>query len=337
MSGLDHKVFAEAAEILDGCAKPVLLTHAKADGDAYGALVGMRALLAARGVEAQAVSFDPLPERYSVFGRYPPISVLGRDVDVSDLARADAVIVLDTCTYNQLAPAADWLRDATVPKIAVDHHRTRDELADVFVIDTQAAATCLVLYDWARSLGWSIDDTAAEAIFIGIATDTGWFRHANTDARALGAAAELSKCGVRSNELFQRLYQNDSAARLRLLGVALDSLEFHDDGRVAITTIEADAIDRVGARMSDSEDIINEPLRIATVAVSILAIDQGDGIVRVSFRSKVPLDDTMPDVNVASVAESLGGGGHARASGARIRGSLADVRRRAIEAVREAG
>lgn len=329
------KTFTDAAETMVACGRPVLLTHERPDGDAYGALTAMRALLRGQGVDATAIVLEPLPDRYAVFQRYPPISVLGRDVETSDLRDVDGVIVVDTCSYSQLGPMAAWVRDTDVPKVAIDHHCTRDELADVYVIDETAAAACLIVYDLARAVHWPIERDAAEAMFIGIATDTGWFRHANTDARALAAAAELARQGAHVNQLYDRLYLSDSVARVRLLGAALASLELLCDRRLAVMTLPADRIADTGASIADTEDIINEPMRIGRVVVAVLLIDQGDGVIRASLRSKPPWREDAVDVDVAAVASALGGGGHARAAGVRLRGPWTQARDTVINAVRD--
>jgi len=341
MSGLEKKVFAEAANLIGSWRRPLLISHVKPDGDALGSLVAMRALLASQGIAADAVLFDPIPDRYAAFHRYDPMPVYGHAVQEADLNAADGIVLLDTCSYSQIHPIADWLKTTTVPKIAVDHHITRDDLADRYVIDEKAAAACLILFDWAQALGWKITDDCAEALFIGIAMDTGWFRYSNTDHRVLVAAAILVGKGVRPNELFQRLFQSESTQRVRLLGAALGSLELLARDRVAVMSLSVDAMSTCGASRLDTEDIVNEPLRIGSVIISVLLVEQEDGLVRASFRSREPFKDdksagsapheTAIDVDVAKVAATFGGGGHARAAGARIKGTLPDVRRTLTE------
>lgn len=331
----DDGTLTEIAAAIQRLRHPLLLSHAKPDGDALGSLVAMRSFLGQLGVEARALLFDPLPSRYAVFNRYESMPVWKSTVEEADLADVDGVIVLDTCTYNQLSPIADWLRTATVPKIAVDHHVTRDDLADHYVVDESAAATCLILYEWAQAMGWSIEKDTGEALLIGMAMDTGWFRHANTDARVLSACADLAQRGVRSHELHQELFLRESPGRVRLLGVALGAMQLHARQRMAVMALTSEAITRVGATKADTEDIVNEPLRIGSVVVSILLVEDTDGPVRVSFRSKPPLvgGDDDADVDVAALAAAFGGGGHTRAAGARIDGKLSEVQRSIVERV----
>lgn len=326
MSALEARVFQEAANRVSAWKRPLLVSHTIPDGDALGSLATMRLLLRSQGVEAIAVVFDAISNRYAIFQRFDPMPVWGKDIGESGVSDVDAVILLDTCAYSQLTPMADWLRATKLPRIAVDHHITRDVEAELYVIDESAAANCLILYEWARAVGWPITKETAEAMFIGMAMDTGWFRHANTDRRVLAASAELVDRGANTHELFEQLFLRETHGRVRLLGAALGTLELLADDRLAVMVLEAEAFPRVGATYVDTEDIVNEPLRINTVVVSVLLVDRGDGLIRASFRSKPPLNHGMPDVDVAAVAQTFGGGGHRNAAGARVTGKLAEVR-----------
>lgn len=326
MSALPSDVIVTATECIGSFARPLLITHTKPDGDALGSLVAMRSILAAQGKRARALLFDPLPGRYGLFSRYGPLSVLGADVGESDLSEADGIIILDTCAYAQLDPIERWLRGARQKKLVVDHHATREPIADVYVVDESAAANCLILFEWARQAEWQLDKHAREALFIGIAMDTGWFRHSNADPRALSAAAELMADGVDAHALYQQLYQNETAGRVRLLGAALESMELLEDGKVAIMVIPAGTFARMSAEPADTEEIVSEPLRIGSVVMSVLLVESGDGIVRLSFRSKAPVAKGAPDVDVAALAQSFGGGGHRRAAGARVKSTIVQVR-----------
>lgn len=354
MTTLNAQSFIEAAARVASWRRPLLVTHEKPDGDALGSLVAMRALLQTKGLQPTALLFDPVPPRYELFRRFPPLAVLGRDLHMSDLDACDAVIILDTCAYTQLRPLADWLRAAPQPKLAVDHHATRDDLAVFYLIDEPAAATCLILYDCAVAVKWPIEVSTAQALFIGMAMDTGWFRHSNTDYRVLIAAADLVARGVKPHELYESLFLRESAARVRLQSAAIATMELFAADRAAVMTLARRAIADAGATVADTEDIVNEPLRIASVLVSVLLVEHDDGVVHVSFRSKPPSEPgaeatgydarlatlespacstqtARPDVDVAALAQTFGGGGHKRAAGARIPGTLAEVRRSVVE------
>jgi len=335
MTGRETRSWKAAGELAASFKRPLLLSHTRPDCDAFGSLIALRVLLGEAGADPIALAFDPIPRTYEFLkARFPTISVWQHDFFEADLGGVDGIIIADTCTYNQLTPLESWLRTSTLPKIVIDHHATRDALADHYLTDESAAAACLLIYEWARLMNWSLDDDAAAALFLGIATDTGWFAHSNTNGRALAAAAELASSGINPNDYHVMIHQTDTIARVRLLTVALNSLELFAEDRLAVMTLELDTFKRLEVRPSETENMINEPLRIRSVVVSILVIEEPDGLIRVSFRSKAPIASYCElDIDVARLAGDFGGGGHRRASGARVEGSLQEVRRKVVEHV----
>ena len=255
-----------------------------------------------------------------------PVGLFGEDLTESDLDSVDGVVIVDTCAFAQLTPLADWLRSTTPPVVAIDHHVTRDIPGESHLIDPSASAAALIVYDWAKAVGWTLDDKALQAIFVGITTDTGWFAFRNSDTRTFQAATELVGAGVDGHDLYVRVYQSEQPAKVLMLGEALVTLDLLDNGRVAVMQLTRDAFARHAAGTGDTEGIINEPMRIATVDVSVLLVESDDALVRTSFRSK-------RDADVSAIAASFGGGGHVNAAGARIKGALPEVREQVIQAV----
>jgi len=327
--------FGQATAFVRDVRRPLLVSHAKPDGDAIGSLVAMRAVLRVLGAEPFALVYDDIPDRYCFLVDDEPLTRLGADLSLADLDRRgfDGVVVLDTCTYNQLEPIADWLRATSLRKLVVDHHVTRDELADVSVIDESAAAACLVLHEWFESACFEIDAAAAQALYVGIATDTGWFRHSNTDARAMSAATKLVARGVRPSAMFDLLFQQETVARFRLRAAVGSHLELLADDRLAVQAIPARVFDETGSSLAETEDLVNEPLRVSGTVLSVMLVDQGGGVTRVGFRSRAPITEDDPDIDVAAIAMQFGGGGHRRAAGARIQAPLDEAKSRVVEAM----
>lgn len=323
------------AKALAALHRPLVLTHTKADGDALGALVAMRCALRRLGAEPTAIMFDPLPATYAVFERFEPLPVFGCDLSPAALAAnpPDGVVILDTCALGQLEPLADWLRRFEGPRLVVDHHQTRDPIASLELVDERAAAACLILHDLWAATDWELHGEAAEALFIGIATDTGWFTHSNTDARVFAASHALCRTGVIPNALYQAIYQNKPVSRVRLRAAALASLFLEHEGGVAVMTLQPEDFERTGGRLSETENIINDALEIAGVQVAVLLIEHLGGPIRVSLRSREP-HGGGPEVDVASIAATLGGGGHRRASGAKLAGlGMEEARARVLTAI----
>jgi phosphoesterase RecJ-like protein len=274
----------------------------------------MTMALRQRGLDPRPALYEPFPGRYSMleggvtWHRWPAAAAALE-------ADCDAVVILDTCAMSQLEPVGEYVSRA--PRILViDHHATTDAIGDraedLRVCDPSAGAACIIVAEWARAAGVRIDTALATALFVGIATDTGWFRFSNADSRALRVAADLIDVGLEPNELYAAIYQQDSPARLRLISRMLASLQMHANDRLAVMLLrEADFV-AAGADRSVTEDLVNEATRLGCTEATILFTEQ-EGQVRVNFRSKRALD-------VAALARQYGGGGHARAAGARING-----------------
>ncbi len=304
-----------AAGWLRACRRPLLLTHRRPDGDALGALSALTHALRRRGLDPQPTLYEPLPPRYA--GVPGLVAPRRWDRESAALAAAcDAVVIVDTCAWSQLEPAAAFLRQA--PRtLVIDHHPTRDDVGirpgDLRLIDDSAGAVCLVVAELLPALHVALDTTLASALFLGIATDLGWFRFPGTDARALRIAADLVAAGARSHTLYGAIYEREPAAKLRLIGRMLTSLDVRADGRLAVLALRRADFAAAGADGSMTEDLVNEATRLEGTEATVLLTEEADGAVRVNLRSKSWLD-------AAQLARTLGGGGHTRAAGARLPG-----------------
>lgn len=315
---------------LQGCQRPLLLSHRRPDGDALGSLAAMAAACRKLNLDPQVALFEAFPGRYGLLE--PAATWLNWDTVQEVITEScDAVIVLDTCSLSQLEPVAHFLSRA--PRtLVVDHHVTRDPIGtradDLRVIDETASATTLILTEWVRTSDIPLDQTLATALFVGLATDTGWFRYSNADARTLRAAADLLDAGVDGSRLYNALYQQEPAAKLRLVANLLTSLQLHADGKLAVMRLRPADFQRAGADRSMTEDLVNEANRLAGVECTLMFTEEDDGEVRVNLRSKERID-------VAELARRYGGGGHARAAGCRLRGGWDRVVDRFVEETSE--
>ncbi len=309
---IDADEFEAARAWLMSCHRPSVVTHRRPDGDALGAVAGLTLALHALGIDATAALFEPFPTRYELLRD----SVTWHDWTAERDAltsTCDALLVLDTCSVQQLEPIADWLPQA--PRtLVIDHHPTRDAIGtrpgDLRLLDESAGAVCLLVAELLKTAGVAWTPALATALFVGLATDTGWFRFSNTDARLLRMTAELTAAGAAVNAIYRAIYEQDSPARLRLTGRMLQALELHADGQLALLKLRRADFDAAGADRTMTEDLVNEAGRLAGVEATVLFTEEADHI-RVNFRSKARLD-------VAKLAAQFGGGGHTRAAGARL-------------------
>jgi bifunctional oligoribonuclease and PAP phosphatase NrnA len=245
------------------------------------------------------------------------------------LTDIDLLVVLDISDTKRLGALADAVRKLRVPRLVIDHHVPSDDPAgDVILADTAACATGELVYDLARVLALDITPPIARALYTAILTDTGSFRFSNTTPRCLAIAAELLARGVDPEEMYQRVYANAPLGRVRILAEALGTLEVDPPYGLAWLSLGAGATDRHDVRTEDLDGIVEHARSIAGTRMALFFRDLGHGKVKVSFRS-------TGDVDVNRFARHFGGGGHAKAAGAMIPGTLEEVRETVVEAARE--
>ena len=308
-----------AAERIASAARIIITTHVRADGDAVGSALAMQRVLRQQGRTATVYLHETILDRYAFLAAGAPPPVWNAAAAGEILAGADLLLIVDTCAAEQLRGMAEPIRRARIPKLAIDHHVTRDDIADAILLDTEAGACAQIVTGLCDHAGWKIDRETADMLFTGLTTDTGWFRFSNADSPVFTTGARLIEAGARPNELYERLYLNDCEARARLAGYVLSSFELLAEGRLAVIRLTREAIARGGATREMTEDLINEPQRVGSVVACLLLVEpETEGPVRVSFRSKRGVD-------VAALAARFGGGGHERAAGARIAGTMESV------------
>lgn len=323
--------FQSVTTWLQECHRPLLVSHERPDGDSLGAIAGMARALRKRGLAPAPVLFEPLPAPYAFLEPATEWHAWDQARDVL-AGECDALVILDTCALAQLEPLAEFLAQA--PRtLVIDHHATRDPIAtrqgDLRLFDETASATSLIVAEWVRSVGLLFDEPLATALFAGIATDCGWFRFTNTDARTMRVAAELVAAGADASGMYSKLYLQDPPAKLRLITRALGSLELKAGDKLAVMYLRRSDFEAVGADGSMTENLVNEATRLGCTEATLLFVEEPDHTIRVNFRSKRVLD-------VSQIARRFGGGGHARAAGARLRGRWDDVVPRVIAEVAEA-
>lgn len=303
-----------------------LSTHMNADGDACGSEAALARLLAQRGLRCRIVNPTPWPSLFDF--------LLGSDV-VDDtekgsaaLAGIDLLFVADISDVKRLGNLTESVRRLTVPKMVIDHHVASDDPAgDIVLTDTTACATGELVYDLACELDLEITPEIARSLYVAILTDTGAFRYSNTTPRSHAIAGELLSRGVDPEEMYQRVYASAPAGRVRLLAEVLASLGVDEQCGVSWLTMQAGSLERHGVRSEDLDGIVEHARSIAGTRMAIFLRDLGYGKVKISFRS-------TGDVDVNTFARQFGGGGHVKASGALVPGTLDEVRDRVVSAAK---
>ena len=316
--------FQKAVELISESENVLITAHDKPDGDACGSIVALCETLRGLGKSVQPLFLSPLPAWYE-FLPPEPIPVLGRDVQIEELmegrlGKFDLIIIVDVNSYSQLPEFEKFLKQGNGPVLVLDHHITADGLGDVELTDTSAAATGLIVLDLLKHAGWPLTEKMAEALFVATATDTGWFQFTNTDSRVHRACAEFMEAGAKPTPIYDNLYHNFSHARFKLMAAMFGSLELHLDGTYADMHVSQRDFERTGAEYSDTENLINECHRIASVKASALFVELRDGRIRCSLRSR-------GSIQVDHIAAKFGGGGHKMAAGTYLPSPLEHARK----------
>jgi bifunctional oligoribonuclease and PAP phosphatase NrnA len=298
-----------------------LTTHVRPDGDGLGSILALAETLRHQGKEVRLTVASIFPPRYAFLD---PQKTIKQFVPPGDEG-ADVIIVMDTGTWNQLDSFGPFLKRSQAVKVVIDHHLTQDDLGAVRFVDATAEATGRLAYDAILALGGPLTATVADCLFVAVAYDTGWFHHRNMEPATFALASELMSAGACPAVLFEQLNEQNSLGRLKLHGPLADRLCVTLDGRVAYSEIHRSDYAETGATPQDTEDMINFIRSLAGPLVYLLFMEQPRGGVKVSFRSR--------GVDVARIAEQLGGGGHRLASGATVEAPLDEVRARVLRLV----
>lgn len=314
----------EIAEILKREDRFLVVSHINPDGDAIGSLLGMYLALKEMGKEVRALSADPLPDTYDFL---PGKKSVLQQLEASNFSPR-WILALDTATEARISGDIAALRDRA-KLINIDHHPTNPAYGDLNFIESQATSTAEIVYRLLTAAGYQLSADVGKCLYTGLVTDTGCFRFSGVNSRTLRIAAELLEPGLDSYDVTRHLFEEHPLARMKLEGIMLDRLEILLDGKLLLSTLQAEDFDRVGAAFSDSENMVNRLRESRGVEAGILITSMADGVFRVSFRSKGRLD-------VAAVASLLGGGGHRNAAGLRTTLPLQELKEKLVSAVARA-
>lgn len=294
----------------------VLTSHARPDGDAIGSALACCQVLRAMGKQADVVLHDGVPRIY----RSLPFA---DQVVQADRIKGsyEAAIILECDSIHRTR--LEGLENRFL--ISIDHHSSGRPFADVNWIDPHAVATAEMVFRLGREAGVKFSPEMATCLYTALMTDTGSFMFQGTNEHTFALARELVLAGADAAHCARGIYFAHSAAKLRLLGEALRTL--NQEGHLSWTWVTQKQMEGCGAKEEDCEGLVNYVLSIGEVEVAAFFRELPDGRFRVSLRSKGKLD-------VARVAESFGGGGHECASGCSVDGPLPEAVRTILAKLR---
>lgn len=305
----------------------VLTTHVRPDADAIGSEIAMAGLLEQLGKEVRIVNASPVPPRLAFLDPDRKCLQIGTQVSEAEVCDTDVHLILDTSAWGQLAEVGRAFKKTKAQKVVIDHHVFAEDLGALNLKDTDAEATGSLVFEFAREMDLAITPVIGTALFAAIATDTGWFRFASTTSRTMRTIGELIDAGIRPAVLYGKLYEQYSLARIKLAGRVLSRMMLDCGGKLAWTYVTQVDYRETGAQPPDTEDLVNECLTVVDVEAAFILIEQTNGNIKASLRSRSHLD-------VSGIAGEFGGGGHRQASGAILPGPLADAREKVLTAMK---
>ncbi len=294
-------------DAIQGGHRFLVAAHARPDGDAIGSILACGLMLGQLGKHVDMVTRDRVP---LIYRSLPGVDKIRQTDCVS--GDYDAVILLECDGIERTGLRG--LEGRFI--INIDHHFSGKAFAGINWIENDACAVAAMVYQLAMLAGVTITPELATCLYIAVLTDTGSFCYAGTDARAFDIAADLVRRGADPVSIAQHVYFSNPTSKMRILGAALSNL--HREGRLAWMWVSREDMLRAAAAEEDCEGLVNYAIGIAGVEVAVFLRELSDHRIRLSMRSK-------GEINVASVAERFGGGGHSHASGCTLAGPLIEA------------
>lgn len=300
----------------------VIIPHISPDGDAAGSCSALAEVMQQVCLQWHILTCDYMPE-YLRFLKHIPklISYQDKPEECKRLiAEADIIFMLDHNTVKREGDLEPWVMEAKASRVIIDHHLEPDE-EDIVISDTSVSSTCELLYSvitqiWGRDI---INEDIANSLYAGINTDTGGLNHNSSRPETYRLIAELLEQGLDKEYVHEHIYQMNRLSRLRLIGnTLLNKLRVNEEYGVAIMPVTKEELERYRYRDGDLEGLVNIPLTIRNVVVSVLITERKERI-KLSFRSKgkVPVNEWAK--------KWFNGGGHLNAAGGQMESPLEDV------------
>lgn len=290
----------------------LIASHVQSDGDSIGSILALGMAIEKLKGKVRILKVDDIPSDY----QFLPNIELIKEFDDENI---DLFIALDCGDMERLGSGKKLALKAK-QIVNIDHHITNDNFGDLNIVSPSSAATGELVYKIIKKMDVQIDKNIATCLYTAISTDTGSFMYSNTTYKTHLIVAELLKIGININDININLYQSRSMERTKLFLDSLDTLEILLDDKVAIVTTTQDMLESNDAKLEDTEGIISFVRDIDTVEVACLLKEIDESEVKVSIRSKKAID-------VSKICNKFNGGGHIRAAGCTIYGSIKEAKK----------
>jgi bifunctional oligoribonuclease and PAP phosphatase NrnA len=307
-----------AAELVRNARSVYILAHIEPDGDAVGSLLGLGWALKALGKETTLACSDPIPSSL----HFLPGSSL---VTQKKAVNPELVVALDASEPARLGKLFDFTCLGNAPVLVIDHHITNVSFGNVNLVDPTASSAAELVLDLIDRLHVTVNSDIATCLLTGILADTQSFSTSNTTTRSLQAASRLMDAGAPLAEVSRYIFDSKPLAALKVMGRALTDLRI--DGRIVWTQVTQAILNECGANAGNSGGIVNVLAKTRDADIAVVFREQPEGRIEVGIRS-------IPSLDIAGVAVSLGGGGHPQAAGCVLPGPLSEAQARVLTALK---
>lgn len=303
----------------------LVTSHVRLDGDALGSELALYHILRALGKDVVVFNQDETP---GIYGFLPGVEVIVHAVDPGD--RFDAAFILDCSDLDRVGDHASAIGEMAGKIVNIDHHISNGGFAEYSLVDHEASSTGEIIYRLLEPLRVSLNSDIATNMYTAIMTDTGSFRYSNTSSTTFRLAAQLIDSGADFRFIAEHVYESRPLPQIRLMGMALDTLEFYEEGKIGAITVTQDMLRHAGALQEHTEGIVDLVRSVKGTEIALFYFEMAASDFKVSFRSKGEAD-------VARIAGAFGGGGHVNAAACRISGDLETVRTRLMDVILSVG
>lgn len=311
----------DVRSIIEEAQHVVCLAHKDADADSLGSALGFALALRAMGKTPHPVVPDPLPQMLTWMPGYELLEDAPEHVD--------AVFTFDCATVGRFGEKRVLIDLARHPVVNIDHHTSNTRYGRVNIVEPDASASGQVVYRLLTALGTTITPDVATNLYAALLTDTGGFRHENTNEAALRLGAELVHLGADPAWVALKSYKSREVSTLRLEALAVAAVRAEGEGRLIWSEVTQSMLAEAGADMQQSEGVIDTLQSVDTMLLAVLFKETSPGLTKISVRSRGDLDAT-------EICLPFGGGGHRRAAGAELKLPLAQAEAAVLPIAREA-
>lgn len=304
--------------------KAAVVSHVNPDGDSLGSVLALGMALEAKGMDVTVFVNDSIPEMYGFLPTIDRIIPYSPEQGTT----FDQLYVLDCGDEHRIGDGGALMGSAK-QVINIDHHVSNRGFGDINLVDPHASSTCEMIYGYIQdTLQVPITAAMALCLYTGIATDTGNFQYDTTSATTHRIAADLLEKGVNLQMVTYHLYQNQPLQVLKLLAHLLSTMESHLGGKVILMEVDQQMMEAYQVQYDQLDGMINYGRDIAGVEVAAILKEQSQGGIKLSLRSKT-------DFDVSQLAQAFGGGGHRKAAGATVSGTMAEVKEALLSKIQE--